>query len=216
MLNQSPVRAVVRWVAVVSGVFLVPVARAQVTLTPYVGSYYAASSIVPKSSGFTVDQTNTATFGARLTLPIGPVMALEGTFAFASSDIAFVVPDACVDQSPTPNVWDCSTNLKGSLILGSARVRFRPRRSNLYFLVGGAYAKHGGKAWDDPLTSDLSDIGAVVGFGLRASITPQVPLNIGAEAYIYSFDPDGSGTVFSAQTQSDLLFTIGIPISLSR
>ena len=185
--------------------------QAQITLTPYVGSFYAVGKYLDFSNGsITAEQTNTAVFGGRLSFPIGAVLSIEGAFGYASSDVFLRVKNGCTDGSG--GTWDCSTNFKGNVILGSARLQFRPRRSNLYGILGGAVVNHGGDAWKG--TNQLTDFGAVVGFGLRASVTPRISLNMTAEAYIYSFDPDGTGNTFTSKTQEDLLFTVGVPIKL--
>jgi hypothetical protein len=79
--------------------------------------------------------------------------------------------------------------------------------------------KHGGDAWDFDSNTQLTNIGGVVGFGIRAAITPKLALNIGAEAFIYSFDPDESDDTangfFEQKMQSDLVISIGVPIQLS-
>ena len=189
-----------------------------ITFTPYVGSFYAIASFVDIGNGaggkITVDQSNTAVFGARVSFPITGTMSVEGAFGFSKSDVILRITDSCVDGNN--NLFDCSTNFSGNVITGSGRILFRPRRSNLHFILGGAYVKHGGKAWDDPSTSETSDIGGVVGFGLRANITPRFALSLTAEANIYKFDPDGSTAFFDAKTQTDLMFSVGVPISLSH
>lgn len=204
--------------AALAGTFTPRTAQAQgITFTPYVGSFYALSSFVDIDIGgekLTVDQSNTAVFGARVSFPITGTMSLEGAFGYSKSDVILRITNSCVDSSNT--LFDCSTNFSGSVITGSGRILFRPRRSNLNFILGAAYVKHGGDAWDDPSTSETSDIGGVVGFGLRANITPRFTLVLTAEANIYSFDPDGSDTLFDSKTQTDLMFSVGVPIALSH
>ena len=186
------------------------------TLTPFIGSFYAATSFVDLDVGgenLTIDQANTAVFGARLTVPIGGTLSVEGAFSYSKSEVNLRWTNSCTDGT---NLFDCSTNFKGNVITGSGRLLLRPRRSNLFAIVGASYIKHSGDGWDDPSTPETSDIGGIVGFGLRAAITPRFALNLNAEGTIYSFDPDGSASTFESKTQFDLLFSVGIPITLSR
>jgi len=188
-----------------------------ITLTPYVGSFYAATSFVNQDVGgetLTVDQANTVVVGARLSVPISGTMAIEGAFGYSKSDVILRITNSC--QSGNLTVFDCSTNFSGNVITGSGRILFRPRRSNIQFIVGGAYVKHSGEAWDDPSTTETSNFGGVAGLGIRANITPRFVLSLNGEAFIYSFDPDGSDSLFEGKTQADLVFTVGVPIALSR
>lgn len=193
-------------------------AQAQgITFTPYVGSFYAAASFVDQDVGgetLTVDQSNTVIFGARLSVPLTSTIGLEGAFGYAQSDVILRITNSC--QSASATVFDCSTNFKGNVLMGSGRLLFRPRRSNIHFLGGVTYVKHSGDAWDDPSTTETGDLGGVVGLGIRANITPRFVLSLNAEGHFYSFDPDGDDSVFEKKTQTDLLFTVGLPISLSR
>lgn len=203
--------------AVVFGVSgLGSTARAQITFTPYAGSFYSAGKLIDLPAGnvaITAKQSNTAVYGARLTVPVGQVLAVEGAVGFASSNVLLVVPNSCGLLADTTSHFDCSQNFKGNLLLGSARLQFRPRRSNVHLMIGGAMIRHGGKAWGD---SAHTNYGALVGIEVRASVTPQLPLVIGAEGYFYSFDADESGTTFKNKTQADLLFTVGVPIKLGH
>ena len=208
-------RSVVRAVALIGGLsLLASSAWAQITLTPYAGSFYGFGKLVNILNGtLTAEQTNTAVFGARLSFPIGAVFSVEGAAAYANSDVLLRIPDDCVSNS-TGGTFDCSTSFTGSAILGSVRMLFRPRRSNLNFLAGVAVASHGGEAWKG--LNGTTDFGGVVGFGLRASITPKITINMTAECYLYSFDPDEGANLFNSQMQEDVLFTVGIPISITH
>jgi hypothetical protein len=146
-------------------------------------------------------------------MPVGATFSVEGAGSYASSKVRFTGTDAAA-----PGV-DLATNLKGSVITGSLRGVYRPRRSNLSILGGLAVIHHGGEAWDFDTNEKLTNIGGVVGFGLRAQVTPKFALNITAEAFLYSFDPDESDDTqngfFDSKMQSDLVVSIGIPIQLS-
>ena len=200
-------------VALLGGLGATDAAAQGITITPYVGSFYAVASFVEtednSGNDLTVDQSNTAAFGVRLSVPIGSSLSVEGAVAYSKSDVILRISEAC-------SGFDCSTSFSGNVVMGSGRILIRPRRSNLHGILGVTYVSHGGDAWDDPSTEETSDIGGVIGFGLRASVTPKFVLSMTAEAHIYSFDPDGGDSLFDSKTQEDLLFTVGIPISLSR
>jgi hypothetical protein len=89
---------------------------------------------------------------------------------------------------------------------------FSPRRSNLFLLAGPAIIRRGGDAWDGASGSDVTDFGGVVGFGIRANVTPRFRLNFTAETYLYSF----SGGLADSDFQADVLVGVGVPIALGH
>lgn len=211
-------------VALVASFAARPAAAQGITFTPFVGSFYSLGKYFDAdidlgnfggsgTANFTMEQTNTVAFGARLAFPIGATLSLEGEGTYSSSEVRFTGTDAA-----GPGV-DLATNLKGSVITGSLRGVLRPRRSNLNLIAGVAVVSHGGDAWDFDTNDKLTNIGGVVGFGLRANVTPKLALNITAEAFLYSFDPDESDDTqngfFKEKMQSDLIVSIGIPIQLT-
>jgi hypothetical protein len=210
--------------AVMAGVSARPAMAQGITFTPFVGSLYTLSKYFDAdidlgnfggsgTANFTMEQTNTVAFGARLAFPVGATFSIEGAGSYSSSEVRFTGKDAAA-----PGV-DLATNLKGSVITGSVRGVYRPRRRNLNLIGGLAVVHHGGDAWDFDTNETLTNIGGVLGFGLRAQVTPKFALNITAEAFIYSFDPDESNDTqngfFESKMQSDLIVSIGIPIQLS-
>jgi hypothetical protein len=209
-------------VALVAGLGARPVAAQGITFTPFVGSLYTFSKYFDSdidlsnfggsgTANFTMEQTNTVAFGARLAFPIGATLSIEGAGSYSSSEVRFTGTDAA-----GPGV-DLATNLNGSVITGSLRGVYRPRRSNLNVIGGVAVVHHGGEAWDFDTNEKLTNVGGVVGFGLRAAVTPRLALNITAEAFLYSFDPDESNDTqngfFESKMQTDFIVSIGIPIT---
>ncbi|MGE3527529.1 MAG: hypothetical protein AB7I33_16555, partial [Gemmatimonadales bacterium] len=172
--------SLVRAVALAAGLGLLGAASAvpasaQITFTPFVGSFYGLAKYfdddidlsVFGGSGtarFTSEQTNTAMFGARVSVPIGATLSVEGEFGYSSSDVRLTGEDAAGQG------LDLSTNLKGNVIVGSLRGLIRPRRSNLHLIVGAAVVNHGGDAWDFSTNEKLTNVGGVRGFGLRAAV----------------------------------------------
>lgn len=190
-------------------------------VTPWIGSYFAITDFYNDdfdlgtiggvgTTNITVSQENTAMIGLRASVPLGATVAMEGSFGYTQSNVRFVIKDAF-----TP--FDAATTDKGSVIIGSLRAVFKPRRSNLSILVGGIVVNHGGDFWDDSsFDGKLTSFGAVVGLGLRANVTPRFPISFRAEGNFYSFDPDegdnASAGFFPGKMQSDLVFSIGVPL----
>ena len=105
--------------------------------------------------------------------------------------------------------------IPGRITFVTARATMQPRRSNYYLALGPTYMRRSGKAWDDPVWTDLSDPGLSAGFGIRARITPEWQFNIGVDAHMYRSDPDEeAGTYFQRRMQRDILISIGVPYAL--
>lgn len=216
----------VRMAVIAGGLALAATAaQAQVTLTPFIGSFYGISKYFDAdidlsnfggsgTARFTSEQTNTAAFGLRVGVGIGATLAVEGEFAYLNSDVRFTGKDAFA------NGVDLSTNFSGDVLAGSLRLVFKPRRSNLSFFAGPSVVNHSGDAWDFPANDKLTNVGGVVGASLRAQVSPRFALEITAEGYIYTFDPDESDDTdngfFANKTQADVIVSIGVPFTLSR
>jgi hypothetical protein len=197
-------------------------------ITPWVGSFFSMGDFYNDdfdltniggtgTTNITVSQENTAMFGIRATVPVGPVLAMEGSFGFARSNVRFVIKDAIVDGTTGAPLFDASTTGKGNIIIGSLRAVIKPRRSNLSLILGAIIVKHGGPFWDDPtIDGKLTSFGGVAGIGLRANVTPRFPITIRAEGNFYNFDPDkgdnASAGFYPGKFQSDLIFSVGVPI----
>jgi hypothetical protein len=183
-------------------------AQQRTEITPFVASYYhlthLASGTSTAGNDFNFDQKNAVAFGGRITVPIGGRVAIQGEFTFATSGLAVT------EKNGIGPGLDGGLSQDGNIIFGSLRAVLSPRRSNLFLLAGPAIVKRGGDAWDGVKSSDITDFGGVVGFGFRANVTPRFRVNFTAESYLYSFDGGGSDSKF----QSDLLVSLGIPISL--
>lgn len=200
---------------VLGAVALIPAAASaqqRTEFTPFVASYYGlthlASGTNPTTgNSFTFDQSNAFAFGGRITLPVGGRLSVEGEFTFATSGVRFTEKDGIA-----PGL-DGGAAQDGNIIYGSVRGVISPRRSNLYILAGPAIVKRGGDAWKGVKSSDITDFGGVVGFGFRANVTPRFRVNFTAESYLYSFGGSGGS---DSKFQSDLLVSLGVPISLGH
>ena len=103
----------------------------------------------------------------------------EGEFAYALSDGQLAArprdfPEAGLGATSDAHV-----------ILASARAVVRPRRQNFYGLAGIGLVTRGGTFWEN--ADQSARVAGVVGFGVRAAVSPQLSLNFTAEAYLYSF-----------------------------
>jgi len=195
---------------------LAPAARGQVEITPFVGSFYALTSVseqqdvpLPDFAGappgsIVREQEDAPVLGARVSFPLTGTIRAEGELGFAFSYGRLAeLPRANPDAGLT-------ARSKGHMYLASARAVFRPRRQNFYGLAGLGLVGRGGKFWEtaDPGTK----VAGVLGFGVRAAVSPAFSLNFSAEAYLYSFGYESQGVSTGSKFQQDIIVAIGIPI----
>lgn len=195
---------------VVSSVPAAMSAQQRAEITPFVASYYGLTHLATGTNGttgnsFKFDQSNAFAFGARVTLPVGGRLSLEGEFTYSLSGVRFT------ENNLIGPGLDGGLAQDGNIIFGSVRGVISPRRSNLFLLAGPAIIKRGGDAWSGSKSSDVTDFGGVLGLGFRANVTPRFRVNFTAESYLYSFS-GGNESKF----QSDLLVSLGIPIGLGK
>ncbi|MDH5284562.1 MAG: porin family protein [Gemmatimonadota bacterium] len=201
---------IVRWTATAALALLPSTAAAQIEITPFVASFFPATSLATGSNGFLTfndfefNQMNSFAFGGRITYPINTGFKLEGEFTYATSGVEYI------EDNAFGSGIDGGLNQDGNMMFASIRALFSPRRSNLYFLAGPAFISRGGDAWDGASSDDLKDWGGVAGIGINANVTPKFRINLTAEAYLYSADPVGTGSEF----QADILVSVGVPIKL--
>ncbi len=185
-------------------------AQAKLELTPFFTSFYAVANVTSEFAGD--PNTKEKHFaapggGARLTYWISPTLGIEAAGAFAASGTRIV----STDQGGT-----FGASLNGTLAAASGRVLYRPARTNLFLLFGAGTVIRGGDTWDFQEFTEKTDFGGIVGFGVRASVTPKLALLVSAEAMIYSLDVDGEQTFYDSSTQADIYVSIGIPLALMR
>ena len=193
-------------------------AQAKIELSPFVGSFYPLSKMctdcLKDGSNIRTRITNSAAVGARLSYSVSPTIGVEAAGAYTPSRFELSAQDT------TGLAFAASA--KGSVLLASGRVLFRPSRTNLHFIVGAGIVHLGGDQWKtlhDSAGTKLTSVAGILGLGVRAAVTPKFALLISAEANLYSFDPKTGPTGNESnggKLQSDLLVTIGVPITLSR
>ena len=193
-------------IACVMGAALPRTAAAQFEFTPFFASYYALTKIddaVAGNSSVSEKQFAAPAFGARMTFWLGSSFGIEGAGSFAFSGTRFV--------SSTAGAVGAS--LSGTIITGTGRLLYRPARTNFHLLLGGGIVSRGGDTWNFGFITSKTDVAGVVGFGVRAAITPKLALNVNVESFLYQTDPDGTGTEYDGKMQADLYVAIGVPIS---
>lgn len=185
-------------------------AQAKLELTPFFTSFYAVANVTSEFAGDpSVKEKHFPApgGGGRLTYWISPTLGIEAAGAFTASGTRIVSTD------PTATF---GASLSGTVTTASGRVLYRPARTNLFLLFGAGAVIRGGDSWDFPTLTETTDFGGIVGFGVRASVTPKLALLVSAEAMIYSLDVDGPDTFYDSSTQADIYVSIGVPLALMR
>ncbi|HKG92423.1 MAG TPA: outer membrane beta-barrel protein [Gemmatimonadaceae bacterium] len=211
---RAPLLAACALVAGLSASSSRAAAQQQVEVTPFFTSYYAIAKLTEFTgdNGSTISerQANAPGLGARISYALPGPLALEGSVAYVWSGTRVDVED----RSGDPDAFNNSIGISGNLLYASGRLRFTPRRSNLYLLAGGGIVKRGGKTWDLQGEKQLTSPMGVLGAGIRAQVTPSFGLDVSAEVNLYNTDPDKSGEDYKGKFQQDVLITIGMPIRL--
>jgi hypothetical protein len=194
-------------------------AQGKIELTPFVGNYYALLTMAddvfggispfdstpdPEFSNWKGRQVSAVAFGGRLTFWISNTIGVEAAAGYARSNVRLSSPGETLTL----------TFNKGDVLAASGRLLYRPGRLNLHFILGGGIVHRGGETWKG--TGKLTRPAGTLGLAARAAVSPKFALNVSAEANVYPFDIDGSGTTNSSKLQSDLVVSIGVPIALSH
>ena len=119
-------------------------------LAPFFGSYYAVSNLKDDAEGREKQQAAPA-IGASLAMRISDPLAIEASAAYASS-------------GTVPFEGTNNRALSGHILLGTARLVVRPRRSNLSLMAGVGVINRGGEAWDFPGLDELTSVAGLLGF----------------------------------------------------
>ncbi|HKC47586.1 MAG TPA: hypothetical protein VKB63_08305 [Gemmatimonadales bacterium] len=191
-------------------------AQAKFELTPFFASYYALLTMSNDANGdgsnVKIQQTASSTWGGRLTYWVSPTIGIEAAGGYSKSGLRAFAND-------TSTSGGLSFSVGGNIVTASARMLYRPARTNLHFIIGGGIVHRGGTFWKnehDQDTTKLTSPAAILGAGVRASVTPKFALNVSLEANLYSFDPDGTATAMKSKLNADVLLSIGVPITLSK
>ncbi|MFN0097028.1 MAG: hypothetical protein ACKVS7_00010 [Gemmatimonadaceae bacterium] len=179
-------------------------AQVKLEVMPYFASYYATNETRFLNESMLERQEAGPGLGTSLTWRFNNVWAVEASGVYVLSGV--VVKDTSfVNFEPAT---------EGHLVMANARLLFQPRRTNLYFSVGGGLTRRGGPAFDVPGLGDRSDYSGLVGFGVRARVSPSWGFRLGAEAHFYRTDIDGPQAYYQRRMQRDIMVTIGVPVAL--
>lgn len=179
-------------------------AQVRLEVTPYFTSYYATNFTRYVNRNNLERQEAGPGLGTSLTWRFNNVWAIEGSATYIRSGV--VVKDTSfVNFQPATD---------GHLLMADTRLLFQPRRTNIFLAVGGGITRRGGEAYDVPGLGDRSDYVGLVGFGVRARVSPTWGFRLGAELHVYRSDTDGPLPYFQKRVQRDVLVTIGVPFAL--
>ena len=178
-------------------------------LEPYVGVYIPINNVIDQDfmgTQVTASQKSGFAMGGRLTFwALGPI-GFEGNFVYSWSD-AEITEDGQTD-SESGNVW------AGDL---RAIWKLLPGPIGIHIDGGIAYIGRGGDAYSD-ITDGKSDVGGVVGAGLRFKLPGLFGIRADADAYLYeaefTVDADGTPVTTDKQFQIDLVLSAGLVIGL--
>ncbi len=178
--------------------------QVKLEVTPYFASYYRTNFLRYVNENELERHEAGPGVGTSLTWRFNNIWAVEASGTYVRTGIVALLPNSVNFQPATP----------ASLVFANARVLFQPRRSNLYFSVGGGIVRRQGEAFDVPTFGDRSDYSGLVGFGVRARVSPTWGFRLGAEAQFYRTDVDGEQSYYPRRLQRDIMVTIGVPVAL--
>jgi hypothetical protein len=211
-------------IALVSlGLLTAPLA-AQVHFTPFAGAYYSANSLGnlqdPTLAGAEIVQTSGVVVGGVLDLPLGNKFGVELGGSFGLSDGRFQIT-----VTSGSNEFTGFVDESGYIAHASLTGRLNATQTGNFFLFAGpGISIRGGDAWTAPnaispglKSSDRMAFGGTAGFGVLARVAPGFTLDVRAEAFVYTFDPDGStdpvtfeGAAFDSAINADIIVKVGI------
>ena len=193
-------------------------AQGKVEFTPFLGSFYALAKMCSDCNNDASDVRgrlqNSAAFGGRISYWLSRTVGLEAVGMFTPARIELSAQDT--------TGFALAASAKGTVLIASARFLYRPARTNLHFIVGAGMVRRGGDTWKfahDSVGTKTTSPAGVIGIAVRAAVTPKFALLISAEDHLYSFDPmlgPGGNESNGSKLQSDLLISIGVPITLAR
>jgi hypothetical protein len=220
MIKRIRRTVAIAWLLLAGAVVTPGAARAQAKfeLTPFVGSFYPLAKMCTdcNNDGGNIrgQLLSSAVVGGRLTYWFSHTLGFEADGAYTPSRIQVSVPDT--------TGFVIGASAKGSVLLASGRLLFRPARTNLHFIIGGGIVHRGGNVWStahDSSGTKVTSPAGILGIGVRAAVTPKFALTVSAEGNFYSFDPkfgpsgnDSNGS----KLQADFVVAVGVPIILSR
>ena len=179
-------------------------AQVKLEVTPYFASYYATNYLRYVDASNLERQEAGPGIGTALTWRFSNIWAIEAQATFVVSGVA-VKNTGFVNFEPPTDAY---------LLMTSARVLFQPRRTNLFFTLGGGIVQRSGAAFDVPGLDAKTSAAGIVGIGIRTRVTPAWGFRLGTELHLYSTDIDRANAYYERRLQRDVLVTIGVPFAL--
>lgn len=186
----------------------VSLAQVKLEVTPHFASYYATTYTRRVGSDSTERQEAGPGGGLQVTWRFNNIVGVQGTWSYIRSGI---IPRYPASSAGTINTLQPEP---GALMFSSLRGTLQPRRSNYYLAAGVGLVQRSGKAWDVPGMDDLTDVVAVLGYGIRARVTPEFAFNIGVDAHLYYSNPDKDLAYYGRRLQRDIIVSIGVPLAV--
>jgi len=177
-------------------------------LEPYVGAYIPLRDLISEEVSpvgqVTGSQKEGFALGGRLTFwALGPI-GFEGNFVYAWSDTELSAADT--SETTSGNVW-----------AGDVRAVWRilPGPIGIHIDGGIVYIGRSGDAYED-VSEGKSDVGGVVGTGLRVKLPGLFAIRADADAYLYQaqFTAEGDPEPSEKQLQADIIISAGLVIGL--
>lgn len=187
----------------------VSLAQVKLEVSPHFASYYATTYTRYATSDSTERQEAGPGFGMHVTWRFNNIVGVQGSFSYIWSGI---IPRYPADISG--GTINTLQPMRGQLTFATVRGTVQPRRSNYYLAAGIGIMQRSGRAWKGTGFDDLTDPVAVLGFGIRARVTPAFAFNIGVDGNFYYTNPDKEIEYFSRRLQRDLIVSIGVPVAL--
>lgn len=181
-------------------------------LEPYIGVYIPFTDIVDAADIVgdvpdVVSQKEAFVIGGRVSLGLLPTLAIEGNAMYAFSEAE--AEDGGSVEAADAHVWAAD----GRLVL-----RLLPGPVSPHIGGGIALIGRGGDAFEE-VTGGKTDVGGVVGAGLKVKLPGIIALRGDADVFLYSAEftvepTPGEELSLGSQFQADLVLSAGLVISL--
>ena len=197
------------------------------TLTPYIGIYLPAANLVNNQAvpnpgpldpeTFTMGHKTGFALGVRGSRSVSSKLWLELELQYASSAIEATATRREPLPEPTQTLDAHVITVGLNVLYELFRAPFTPFA--IHLLGGLGVTFHGGEFFDngggffDSLEGG-SDLGLILGTGLRYELSPKLGLRFDIRDYLYRYAQSLPQGQFDSETQNDLWITGGVEIRL--
>lgn len=181
-----------------------PVARAGISITPYLGVIVPTADLINYNSQ-TTKLSTAIVFGGRLGIGLGQRFGIEADVGYSPASLEYSSAGANLNQDVR-------------ILTGSARANLYliPRTSPFWIGINGGIGavRHTFKTGTAGTTAfePGTNIGGVFGAAAGIRIGRLVALHIGADDYFYNASFDVSGSTTSEKKQHDIRITGGVRV----